>query len=383
MKVAHLCTVDSSLRYLLLPQLEGSRAQGDETLGISAPGPDVAFLEARGIRHVPLRASTRKRSLVSDVRAAWELIHILRTERPDVLHTHNPKPGVYGRILGRLLGVPIVVNTVHGLYATESDPFWKRALVYLLEALASRFSDLELIQSAEDVQTIRRLRLVAPDKVQYLGNGVDLVRFSNHVDVNSRGAKRSELCLDLEAVVVGCVARLVAEKGIPELIAAYDMRSQDYELVIVGPPDPSKEDALTQEDIETAERSGVRFLGHREDVEMLYLVFDLFVLPSHREGFPRAAMEAAASGLPLIVTDVRGCREVVDPGVNGILVPRQDPAALAAGLDKLVADPQMRAEMGEAGRRKARRDFDEHEVVAKVLAAYGEVSERKGLTFNG
>ena len=383
MKVAHLCTVASSLRYLLLPQLEGSLAVGDEAIGISAPGSDVAFLESRGIRHVPLPASTRRRSLLSDLRAAWQLVKILRTERLDVLHTHNPKPSLYGRVLGRLLGVPIVINTVHGLYATETDRLLKRVLVYVLEGLASRFSDLELVQSAEDARTIRRLRLASPTKVRHLGNGVDLRRFSSESSQGSRLSKRSELGLEPNAVVVGCVARLVAEKGIPELIAAYSMRNQDYQLIIVGPADPSKTDALSHEEILAAEALDVRFLGHRHDVDELYRAFDVFVLPSHREGFPRAAMEAAASGLPLVLSDVRGCREVVEPGSNGILVPKQEPIALAAAIDELVADPGLRAGMGAAGRRKAERDFDEVAIVDKVLSAYREIADLKGLTVSG
>ncbi len=382
MKIAHLCTVDSSLRYLLLPQLEISLARGDEVLGISAPGPDVAFLQSRGIRHVALDASTRHRSLVADVKAAWQLACVLRREKPDVLHTHNPKPGVYGRILGRLLGVPIVINTVHGMYATETDRALKRVLVYLLEAVASRFSDLELVQSAEDVETIKRLRLASADKVRHLGNGVDLARFAGERNDSSLRSKRAELGLNAQTVVVGCVARLVAEKGIPELVAAYEMRTQDYELLIVGPADPSKDDAFDEGQIQAAERSGVRFLGHRSDLESLYHTFDLFVLPSHREGFPRAAMEAAASGLPLVLTDVRGCREVVDNGVNGVLVPVRDPAALSAAIDGLVKNPDVRAEMSRAGSFKATRQFDERDVVAKVLSSYREVAERKGLGFN-
>lgn len=379
MKVAHLATVDSSLRYLLLPQLLGSLHRGDEVIGISAHGPDVQELEERGVRHVPLASSTRARSLLSDVKTALEFIRILRRERPDVLHTHNPKPGVYGRVLGRLLGVPIVVNTVHGLYATETDSLVKRIVVYVLEAIASRFSDVELVQSAEDVATIIRLKLAATGKVRHLGNGIDLERFSPGSELETTLRKRDELGVAPEDVVVGCVARLVAEKGIPELIEAYQRRESSYVLVIVGPPDPSKDDALSEEDIDSAAVLGVRFLGHRDDVESLYRAFDLFVLPSHREGFPRAAMEAAASGLPLIAADVRGCREVVDDGVNGYLVPKQDPKMLASAIDSLVSDPLLSAEMGRAGRAKAEVDFDERRVVDRVLQAYDDVAVRKGV----
>ena len=175
LKVAHLTTVDMSLRYLLLPQLLAVIDAGGESVGISAPGPWVPELEDLGIRHRALESSTRSFSVLADLRAARELWRVLREERPDVLHTHNPKPGLYGRVVGRLARVPIVVNTVHGLYATPDDPWAKRTLVYGLEALAARWSDAELVQNPEDLALLRRLR-ISP-KAQLLGNGVDLVRF--------------------------------------------------------------------------------------------------------------------------------------------------------------------------------------------------------------
>ncbi len=134
-RVAHLTTVDLSLRYLVFPQLLAVRDAGGEAIGISAPGPWVADLEAAGNWRHPAALLDEGQMNLADVRAAKELWRILRRECFDILHTHNPKPGLYGRILGRLAGVPVVVNTVHGLYATTDDKWPKRALVYSLEAL--------------------------------------------------------------------------------------------------------------------------------------------------------------------------------------------------------------------------------------------------------
>src|SRR5262249_26232845 len=160
---------------LVLAQLRAVRDAGGEALGISAPGPWVADLEREGIRHAALPSSTRGVRPLDDARAIVELWRVLRRERPDVLHVHNPKPGLDGRVLGRLARVPIVVHTLHGLYATETDPWWKRAAVYTLEATAARCSDAELVQNPEDVALLRRWR-ISPT-AQLLGNGVDLDRF--------------------------------------------------------------------------------------------------------------------------------------------------------------------------------------------------------------
>ena len=135
--------------------------------------------------------------------------------------------------------------------------------------------------------------------------------------------------------------------------------------------------------LERARARGVHLLGHRDDVDALYAAMDVFVLASHREGFPRAAMEATAMGLPVVATDIRGCRQVVDPDVTGLLVPVRDPGALAQTLLELGADPPRRRALGAAGRARALEHFDERRVVATVLDTYRAVADRKGVNRRG
>jgi len=380
-KVAHVTTVDMSLRYLLLPQLRAVIDGGGQAVGISAPGPWVPALEALGIRFRPLPSSTRSFAPAADLRAAYELWRVLRDERPDVLHTHNPKPGLYGRVVARLAGVPIVVNTVHGLYAAPDDRLPKRILVYVLEAIASRFSDAELVQNPEDLALLRSYR-IAPN-AELLGNGIDLTRFDRErLPVSTRAAVRAALGVTDDQIVIGTIGRLVREKGYPELFEAVARLDPDrFVLACVGGDDPEKADALDRGLVDAARAGGVRFLGHRDDVERLLTGFDVFVLASHREGYPRAAMEAASMGLPIVATDIRGCREIVDPGVNGVLVPVEDASALARAFEAL-DDSDRRSEYGRASRARACERFDERAVVRRVLAAYAAVARRKGLAFD-
>jgi glycosyltransferase involved in cell wall biosynthesis/ribosomal protein S18 acetylase RimI-like enzyme len=382
MKVAHLTTVDLSLRFLVYPQLLGTNQAGCEVYGISAPGPWVPELERGGVKHIPLASSTRGMDVAADLRAARQLWRVLREEQFDILHTHNPKPGLYGRILGRLAGVPVVVNTVHGLYAAPDDPLPKRLFVYALEAIASRFSDAELIQSPEDFVLLRRWHITPRRRTLLLGNGVDLARFDPaRFDDEHRRRLRAEWGVGDGQVVVGIVGRLVGEKGYPELFEA--MRSLDPApvLVVVGPDDPDKDDALPRELVDVARSDGVRFLGMRSDVDGLYAAMDMFVLPSHREGYPRAAMEAAAMGLPIVATDIRGCREVVVDGVNGRLVPVRSPALLAEAISELASDSIRRRAMGDASRQRALERFDETRVVSIVIDTYRDLSRSKGLAW--
>jgi glycosyltransferase involved in cell wall biosynthesis/ribosomal protein S18 acetylase RimI-like enzyme len=379
-KVAHLTTVDLSLRFLVRPQLLAVKDAGGEAVGVSAPGPWVGELERDGIRHVPLTASTRGMNVSNDLKTMFQLWRVLRAEHFTVLHTHNPKPGVYGRILGRLAGVPLVVNTMHGLYATEDDAPLKRAVVYALEAMAARFSDAELHQNEEDLAFCKRTRILPPGRGRLLGNGVNLERFDRErVDPTTRDRLRAEFGAGNDDVVVGMVGRLVAEKGYPELFEAATRLGEGYVVVVVGPDDPEKSDALPEGAVANATAAGVRFLGMRTDMEDLYSAMDLFVLPSHREGFPRAAMEAAAMGLPVVATDIRGCRQVVEEGVNGFLVPVRDPDALVVAISKLGEDRELREKMSLASGRIARERFDEQDVVRIVMDTYRDGLIAKGL----
>ena len=175
-RLVHVTTVDMSLVLLLGPQLRAFADAGMEVIGVSAPGPFVPQLEAWGIRHVPLRHATRSVAVGQDVLALLELWRLFRRLKPDIVHTHNPKPGLYGRIAARGAGVPGVVNTVHGLYASPEDRMSRRALVYSLERAASSCSGAELVQNPEDLQVLSRLG-VPPGKLVLLGNGVELDRF--------------------------------------------------------------------------------------------------------------------------------------------------------------------------------------------------------------
>jgi glycosyltransferase involved in cell wall biosynthesis len=378
--LVHVTTSDISLALLLGPQLSAFAAAGYEVVGVSAAGSFVADLERAGIRHMELRHATRSVSALDDVRAAAELYQLLRRLRPDIVHTHTPKPGIYGRLGGRAARVPVVVNTVHGLYATAEDSWARRAAVYGVERLAAGCSDAELVQNEEDLATLATLRVPA-DRLHLLGNGIDLNRFAPGPKARAaRGRIRAEWGVDDTTVVVGAVGRLVFEKGYGELFAAAEQlrrRCPEVTVVVAGPSEPEKADGIGPEALAAAESSGVRFLGHRSDVEDLYAACDVYVLASHREGFPRSAMEAAAMRLPVVATDIRGCRQVVEDGSTGLLVPPRNAAALADAVARLAGDPALRATMGSAAVAKAEREFDQRQVIAKTLAVYEELLQRK------
>ena len=369
----HVTTTDVSLVLLLGPQLRAFSESGYEVVTCSAPGPYVPELESWGIQHVPLPHFTRANDPMADVLAVREMVSVFRQLRPDIVHTHNPKPGAFGRLVARATGVPVVVNTVHGLYAQPSDALLKRTLVYAAERLASTCSSAELVQNPEDMATLVRLG-VPRGKLTLLGNGVDLCRFtSDRLDPTVRAEVRNEFGADPDDVVIGVVGRLVWEKGYREVFAAaaqWRAQAPNLRVVVVGPTDDGKADAVDNRSMELARAQGIKFLGSRADMERLYSGFDINVLASHREGFPRSAMEAAAMGVPVVATNIRGCREVVDHGVTGLLVPPRDPSALARAVLRLADSPSERAAMGAAAREKALREFDQQRVIDVTLETY-------------
>ena len=368
LRLAHLTTVDMSLELLLGTELAVDVEAGHEVFGISAPGPYVPKVEARSVTHVPLPTLTRSWNPSSDVTAAKTLGAVLRDLHLDVLHTHNPKTGVIGRIVGRLLGVPVVVNTCHGLWMRPEDRAAKRGAVIAIEGLAARFSDAELYQNASDCHALRHW--VPRRKTRVVGNGIDLTRFTR--DDAARGRVRNELGVGPDEVLVGGVGRRVAEKGIREFTYAARALSGRAAFIWVGPTDDDKPDALSRED-------GVQFLGLRHNMPAIYSALDVFVLPSHREGFSRSAMEAAASGCAMVLTDIRGCREIGQHEQHLLLVPPRNPAALTAAITRMLADAELRSRLAKAAEHRAQTTFDQRAIAEMSLQTYRAVGRRKGM----
>jgi glycosyltransferase involved in cell wall biosynthesis len=236
-KVAHVTTIDRSLRYLLLNQLRHIQQAGYEVVGISSPGSEVPVIEAAGIRHIPV-PMTRNVTPLADVVSFWRLYRVMRRERFTIVHTHNAKPGLLGQLAARFTGVPLVVNTLHGFYFHDhTPPFWRRFYI-AMEKIAAHCSDVILSQNSEDIQTAISEGICPPDRIKPLGNGVDVRRFDrNCLDQRVLEQTRRALALPTGAPIVGFVGRLVQEKGILELLQALRIVRQKLpssRLLLIG-----------------------------------------------------------------------------------------------------------------------------------------------------
>ncbi len=385
-KVGHITTIDMSLRYLLLNQLQSLQEAGYQITGVSSSGPDVPLIEAAGIPHVAVPIS-RNLTPLADLVSLLRLYRLMRQHNFTIVHTHNPKPGLLGQIAARMARTPIVINTLHGLYLHDAMHPAVRRFYITLEKIAARCSDAILSQNKEDMETALREQICPPERIRHLGNGIDLDRFNpSRVSEAEIRHKRLELGVAADEVVVGYVGRLAARrKGIADLMTAGQLliaRHPKTRFLIVGAADPGKSDAVEPS---YAARYGLAqhclFPGYlpNEILPAFYGLMDVFVLPSLYEGFPRAIMEASAMGVPVVATDVKGNREAVQDGITGFLVPYGHPQQLAAAIDRILGDPDLARQLGEAGRRLAVERFDERSVFATVRAEYVRLLQEKGL----
>lgn len=348
------------------------RDAGYEVLLVSPPGPYGEKLRALGFRWIPAPMERRSLNPLRELALVNWLRRLIRAERVQVVHGFTIKCAVYGSLAARLAGVPARVNAVAGMgYVFTSDDLKARLLrpvvrTLMRVALDGRGARL-ILQNPDDVALFERARLVDSERVRLIpGSGVDCRRFGPEAGRGQGGRFRVLLA-----------ARLLWDKGLAEYVAAArQLRAEgrDIEFLLAGDPDPGNPAAVPEATVRGwVEEGALGWLGHVDDMPALFRSVDAVVLPSYREGLPKGLIEAGACGLPLVTTDVPGCREVVSDGVDGLLVPVKDATALAGAIATLQDDPVLRARLGAAARAKALAEFDERIVIERTVGVYREV----------
>ncbi|MEI6234114.1 MAG: glycosyltransferase family 4 protein [Planctomycetota bacterium] len=377
-RVLHLAAADSMLNPNLRDQLLYLRDEGCLVSTASIDGPLARRLrDEDGFDWTQLPLS-REFAPFSDLRAVRFIQNLCREKRFDIVHTHTPKGNLIGQWGARLAGTPIVLQTLHGFYFHDRMNWAARQAWIEIERFSARHSDHILCQNPEDVETAIREKIIGREHITELGNGIDLDRFVPVSDEKKREI-RTRLGIPPDARVIGMVGRFVAEKGFPEFLAAARIlasESDDIYFLAIGHRVASERrgdrfdfDASTLPDHDILSKRLI-VLHDRDDMPELYGAMDAHVLPSHREGFPRALIEGAACGLPQVATDIRGCRQAIVKDVTGILTPLRDEKALAQALKTLLESPTMRKNMGVEARNLANRKFDRRTVFRILNACY-------------
>jgi glycosyltransferase involved in cell wall biosynthesis len=377
LKIAQVATADVSVRFLLLDHIQALREAGHNVVAVCAPGDRVNEMRRMGltVETVPM---ARELNPWKDLQSLVALYRLFRKNKFDVVHSHTPKAGILAPLAARLAGVPLVVHTIHGFLFHDQMPRWRRWLYWMPEKWTAVLSDALLFQSQEDTVTAVRAGVCPRDKITYIGNGIDTSYYSP--DITSADDSRNRLALGIHSgdFVIGCVGRLVYEKGFGELFEAAELLHNigQIRFVIIGPEEADQNDAVPRSQLELLiKRGNVRLLGFQEDLRPWYRLMDVFVLPSHREGIPRTCMEAAAMRRPVIATDIRGCREVVRHRETGLLVPVRNPRALADGILELWRDRDRCEFFGAEGQRHIQAKFDSHLVLDRLRNFYASLDD--------
>ena len=346
--------------------------QGYAVVDIAPPDEYAERLAAIGARFLPLPMDNKGTNPLKDLRLAFALRRLLRQERPRCALTFTVKPNVFGAFAARSLGIPVITN-ISGLGTVFIKRNWVTLVVRTLYRSALGFASKVFFQNPEDLELFVSSRLVDSSKAQLLpGSGVDVQWFAPVTPSDHPLGKFRFLLL----------GRLLWDKGVGEYVdAATRVRQKfpDCEFVLMGFTDIDNVTAIPTSKIEDWQRSGLlTYVAPAADVRDELAKAHCVVLPSYREGTPKALLEASSMAIPIIATDVPGCRQVVDDGATGFLVKVRDAADLAEKMERMVRLPESeRRAMGLRGREKMVREFDERIVIRAYLSAVDRFASRR------
>ena len=346
------------------------KASGYQVLLISPDGPFGPRLRDLGLRWEPLPMQRRSLRPDKEMAVIIHLMRLLRRERPLLIHNFTIKSAVYGSVAARMCGIHRRVNAIAGLGYVFTSKEWRARLLAPLVRLSMRLSlggkqSRVVLQNPDDFQLFEKLGFRPLAMALIPGSGVDCRRFVPR-------EPREDTLAPKRILFVG---RVLWDKGMAEFIeAARILKDTNLEFVIAGDTDVGNPSSVPDDTLRSWIIEGlVTWLGHVEDMAEIVMAADIFVLPSYREGLPKSLIEAASCALPLIATDVPGCRDVITHEVDGLLVPVRDGKALAAAIRRLVDDKVLAARLGRAARARALTEFDERIVISRTLAVYDQL----------
>ena len=324
-----------------------------------------------GCKLIPLEVSRGGYNLFADLDVVRRLVQIYRQHSPDIVHHVGLKPVLYGTIAARFAHVNPIVNTLAGLGWVFSSNQWQAralrpAVRLAVRAVLAGDRGKLILQNADDVCDFVDRRIVPPERIVLIrGSGI-------HPDAYPFVPEPPG-----EPTVV-LVSRMLQDKGIAQFVSAaatLKAAGVSARFLLVGDSDPENPGTISRGQLACWAREGaVEWLGWRDDVPRLLQDAHVACLPSYyKEGLPKFLLEAAISGRAIVATDVPGCREVVRDGVNGLLVPVRNSAALATALRKLIESPEERARMGRRGRAIALSEFTADRVCRDTLEVYREL----------
>ena len=341
------------------------RNQGHEVLLLSPPGDFHELLQANGFQWISFPLSRQSIKPFPELLSILHLIRLYHQIRPDIVHHFTIKPVIYGSLAAHILHIPGIINSITGLghlfIDTGARTRFLRTIASVLYRISLRRTQA-IFENPEDRDIFIQNRLLKAEQSHLiLGTGVDVEKF--HPTGEKNGVP-----------VVLFSSRMLVTKGLMEFVEATRILKEkgvQARFALAGRTDPGNPASLSEQQIDVWKEFGLlEWWGWRDDMPSTLAQADIFCLPSYREGVPNALLEATASGLPIVTTDVPGCRDVVTHGINGLLVPVRNVPILAEALETLLSNPQLRNNMGIAGREIAVNQFGLNKVNEETLMVY-------------
>jgi glycosyltransferase involved in cell wall biosynthesis len=373
-----LTTVPLSLDKLLEGQMRFMNTYFD----VTAISSDKEYLERIGKKEnikVYNLEMTRRITPFKDLVAVARLYRFIKKNRPLIIHTHTPKAGLIGIFAAWMARVPIRLHTVAGLPLMEATGF-KRKVLNFTERLTYYCANKVYPNSKNLQEFIIASRFCKPSKLKVIGNGssngIDTNYFkSNELTLTEANKLKAKLALTEANFVFLFIGRLVKDKGIEELVEAFLIINKQYShtrLLLVGPFEPERDPLSNKCLSEIENNTFILTSGYQKDVRPYLQISQALVFPSYREGFPNVPMQAGCFNLPCIVSDINGCNEIIEPGVNGLIVPVKDSVALHNAMELIVTDEVLYAQLKHNSRRLIVERYDQVHFWSLLFDEYHE-----------
>ncbi|NUY80879.1 glycosyltransferase family 4 protein [Flavobacterium sp. MAH-1] len=375
-KIIRVTTVPISLEKLLSGQIGFMKEHFEIKAVSSEPERLAAFGKAQKIETHAV-GLTRKLTPIQDLKALWQLYRYLKTEKPFIVHSHTPKAGTVGMMAAKLAGVPHRLHTVAGLPLLVAKGK-KRKLLDFVEKITYSAATKVYPNSYGLRDIIIQNGYCKPEKLKVLGNGSSNGIDTSFFDPSLFSEKevsdlRQSLGIASDDVVFIFIGRLVKDKGIRELISAFDRIGSENpkaKLLLVGRYEPDLDPLDEQTKSKIASNKNIIETGYQTEVRPYFLASDILTFPSYREGFPNVVLQAAAMRLPAIVSDINGCNEIITQGKNGLIVPVEDENALHDAMLKLLNDNVLRQKMRDNSRQEIKERYEQSFVWNAILEEY-------------
>ena len=375
-KIIRAATIGMSLNIFCRGLLSELKDEGYEVIALSSPDGDLAELGRREkVRTIGV-SMKRHVSPLKDLISLIRLIRVMRKERPVMVHSMTPKAGLLCMMAAWIAHVPIRVHTFTGLvWPTQTG--LSRKILMLTDRITC-FCATHIIPEGEGVKhDLSSCITDKPMRVLGYGNvkGVDLDYWKRSGGTRTEGWL-SESGEKKEPFTFVFVGRIVRDKGVNELVNAFSRLNKNYpdtRLLLVGPVEDDLDPVLPETRMAIEKEESIISVGSQKDVRPYYEASDALVFPSYREGFPNVVLEAGAMELPSIVTDINGSREIIEEGVNGVIVPPRDESALYEAMEDMVTHPEKVSKMSAKSRPMIAARYEQSFVRMNLKHFYSEL----------